>query len=464
MITRDRKFIIYTWGCQMNEDDAEQIASLLTRMGCSPTDRPEEADIAMLVTCSVRAKPEEKAKSKLGELRLLKRSKPDMIIGVCGCMAQKEGAALRKGRPYLDLVVGTANIPRIPDLIRHVLDRRRFAAALDLPVSDTDPAETPERVETAGDAVKSFVPAMYGCDNFCAYCVVPHVRGRERSRSVTDIVNEVARLARRGRREVTLLGQNVNSYASTPDEPADFADLLRAVSDVDGIERIRFTTSHPKDLSDRLIAAIRDLPKVCEHIHLAVQSGDDEVLRRMNRRYTIDQFRERVRALREAVPDIAVTTDFLVGFPGETEEQFENTLALAREIRFDSAFMFAFNAIPNTAAANMPGRLSAAVKNDRLRRLISVQNAITCEINSAQVGRVFDVLVEGVSPKDPGRLTGLTRHNRTVNFPLAPGVSPSALIGSLVNVRAVEGHLYGFVGELTEREMSVAAGRAVGGR
>ncbi|MCE5199206.1 MAG: tRNA (N6-isopentenyl adenosine(37)-C2)-methylthiotransferase MiaB [Armatimonadota bacterium] len=445
MTTSNRNFIVYTWGCQMNEDDAEQIANLLMQMGYSQTDSPEEADVAMLVTCSVREKPEDKAKSMLGRLRDIKSERPGMIIGVCGCMAQREGEKLKRGRPYLDLVIGTANIWQIPDLIRQVQARRRFTSALDLPETSSDPLTTPTRIDREGDALKSFVPVMYGCNNFCAYCVVPYVRGRERSRPLDEIVLEIHDLARKGRREVTLLGQNVNSYGSTLDTKVDFADLLRAVSAVPGIERIRFTTSHPKDLSDRLIDAMRELQNVCEHIHLAVQSGDDEVLRRMNRKYTSAHYRERVAALRAAVPDIAITTDFLVGFPGETEEQFQNTIRLAEDIRFDAAFMFAYNVIPNTAAEKMDGQLTRSEKNERLGRLIEVQNRITCEINSSQIGNVYEVLVEGVSPKDKRRITGLTRQNKTVNFKGNPD-----MVGKMVKVRALEGHLYGFVGELVE--------------
>jgi len=448
--TTDRKFIIFTWGCQMNEDDSEQIASLLMRMGYWPTNDQEEADVAMLVTCSVRAKPEEKAKSKLGELRLIKQRKPDMIIGVCGCMAQREGDRLRRHRPYVDLVVGTANIWRIPELIAEVERRRFFRSALDLPRSASDARTVPPRISRCGRSIKSFVPVMYGCDNYCSYCVVPYVRGRERSREMNDIVREVAELAACGTKEVTLLGQNVNSYRSpvTPgdgvaaQQGGDFADLLAAVNEIDGIERIRFTTSHPKDLSDKLIRAMRDLPKVCEHIHLAVQSGDDAVLARMNRKYTAAHIRDRVAALRAAIPEIAITTDFLVGFPGETEEQFENTLRLAEQVRFDSAFMFAFNAIPGTAAAKMADQVPAHIANARLRRLIELQNAITCEINNAQVGRTYEVLVEGVSPKDRCRLTGLTRQNKTVNF-----VASRDAIGRTLEVRVTEGHLYGFLAE-----------------
>lgn len=456
MTATHRKFTIFTWGCQMNEDDAEQIASLLMQMGYSPTDKAEEADLAMLVTCSVRAKPEQKAKSKLGELRVLKESNPGMLIGVCGCMAQKEGDALKKGRPYLDFVIGTNSIWQIPELVCEAQTKRKFRSALSLPETPSDALTLPPRTNRETDSLKSFLPVMYGCDNFCAYCVVPHVRGRERSRPLEDIVREAQELSAGGRKELTLLGQNVNSYGTTLAEKVDFSDLLGAVSEVEGIERIRFTTSHPKDLSDRLIQAMRDLPKVCEHIHLAVQSGDDEILARMNRKYSSDHVRERISALRSAVPDIAITTDFLVGFPGETDEQFENTMRFAQEMRFDAAFMFAFNPIPRTAAATMDGHISAALKNERLRRLIKVQNGITCEINNACIGQTLEVLVEGQSPKAPSRVTGLTRQNKTVNF-----VGETDTTGKLVQVRVTEGHLYGFVGEAVEetRRVGVASGR-----
>lgn len=419
----------------MNEDDSEQIANLLTHMGYQPTERAEEADVAMLVTCSVRAKPEEKAKSKLGELRLIKQQKPRMIIGVCGCWAQRVGDGIRKSRPYVDLVVGTGGIPRIPDLICRVETERRHASALELT------SQVTRRTERTGSAIKSFVPVMYGCDNYCAYCVVPYVRGRELSRELDDIVAEVRDLAKKGRKEVTLLGQNVNSYGANLEPKVDFADLLLAVNELEGIERIRFTTSHPKDLSDRLIEAMRDLPKVCEHIHLAVQSGDDDVLRAMNRKYTAAHVKERVAALRSAVPEVAITTDFLVGFPGETEEQFGNTMRLAEEIRFDAAFMFSFNPIPGTAAEKFDGRVPKAVANERLGRLIKLVNSITCEINEGQIGSIYEVLVEGTSPRNPERLTGLTRQNKTVNF-----TGSAEMVGGLARVRMTEGHLYGFVG------------------
>jgi tRNA-2-methylthio-N6-dimethylallyladenosine synthase len=438
----NRAFAILTWGCQMNEDDSEQIATLLTQMGYSPTDNVEDADIIMLNTCSVRAKPEQKVRSKLGELRELKAQKPDIIIGVCGCMAQKEGLAIRRRAPHVDLVVGTANISRIPEMICQVNQRRHPLSALDLPRKVSDDALLPGRTTSNTPGIKAFLPIMYGCDNFCAYCVVPHVRGKERSRPLLDIVSEAADMIAQGCKEITLLGQNVNSYGQTLEEPVSFAALLRELNGI-GVERIRFMTSHPKDLSSELINAMAELEHVCEHIHLPVQSGDDEVLQGMRRGYTIEKYREKLARLREAVPDISVTTDFIVGFPGETEQQFENTLKVVQDLRFDAAFMFAYNLIPNTAAAKMQGQVGTAEKNARLGRLIELQNAISVEKNISEVGREFEVLVEGSSPKGDGKLTGLTRQNKTVNFSCDRDIK-----GQLVRVRAVRGHLWGFSGDL----------------
>jgi len=426
----------------MNEDDSEQIATLLTQMGYSPTDNVEDADIIMLNTCSVRAKPEQKVRSKLGELRELKAQKPDIIIGVCGCMAQKEGLAIRRRAPHVDLVVGTANISRIPEMICQVNQRRHPLSALDLPRKVSDDALLPGRTTSNTPGIKAFLPIMYGCDNFCAYCVVPHVRGKERSRPLLDIVSEAADMIAQGCKEITLLGQNVNSYGQTLEEPVSFAALLRELNGI-GVERIRFMTSHPKDLSSELINAMAELEHVCEHIHLPVQSGDDEVLQGMRRGYTIEKYREKLARLREAVPDISVTTDFIVGFPGETEQQFENTLKVVQDLRFDAAFMFAYNLIPNTAAAKMQGQVGTAEKNARLGRLIELQNAISVEKNISEVGREFEVLVEGSSPKGDGKLTGLTRQNKTVNFSCDRDIK-----GQLVRVRAVRGHLWGFSGDL----------------
>jgi tRNA-2-methylthio-N6-dimethylallyladenosine synthase len=326
---------------------------------------------------------------------------------------------------------------------------RARLSALELRRAEDDEPTIPTRVEPT-PGLKAFVPIIYGCDNFCAYCVVPFTRGRERSRTVADILAEVEQLAGGGCKEVTLLGQNVNSYGQALHEPADFPTLLRRLNDVPRLERIRFTTSHPKDLSDALIRAMAELPKVCEHLHLPVQSGSDAVLARMNRRYTSAQYLERLARLRDSVRGIAVTTDLLVGFPGETDEDFEATLRLVEVARFYEAFMFAFSPMSGTAAADMPDQLPDPVKHERLLRLIELQNRITAEINQSQLGTVFDILVEGVSRRDPTKVTGLTRTNKTMNF-----TGDAGLIGKTVPVRAVKPHIWGFMGEALDSEFRI---------
>lgn len=441
-------FSVLTWGCQMNEDDSDQMSAILVQMGYSPAQDLREADIILLNTCAVRAKPEHKVKTRLGELRELKLANPDLIIGVCGCMAQRQGAGIRKNFPHVDLVVGTAQIERLPELIGEVSRSRHPLAALDLPRDTTDLPVVPLRADGLQDGkLKAFVPITYGCDNFCAYCIVPYVRGRERSRSLSDVVEEVKRLVDAGCKEVTLLGQNVNSYANPDESGKGFADLLGSVNDIDGLLRIRFMTSHPKDFSDTLIAALAGLDRVCKHVHLPIQSGDDEILSRMRRKYTVEHYMGRVHALRTASPGIAISTDILVGFPGETDEQFRNTLRTMEAIKFDAAFTFAYNAIEKTAAAAMPDQLPPSVKNARLREVIELQNRHTMEINSQLVGGVFEVLVEGRSHKDAAKFTGLTTHGKTINF-----TSSRATTATTALVKATKAYLYGFAGEETESQ------------
>jgi tRNA-2-methylthio-N6-dimethylallyladenosine synthase len=457
MVDNSPAYLILTWGCQMNDDDSRQMASLLEQMGYRKAVSEADADVVMLNTCSVRANPEQKVRSKLGELRLLKIEKPSLIICVCGCMAQREGRALIARAPQIDIVLGTASIPELPMLIEKVKRGGGRAFALDMPDADADGQSHTKRL--AGDAgLKAFVPVMYGCNNYCAYCVVPYARGPERSRFAEEVVGEVTELVVRGCREVTLVGQNVNSYGRSsvpqqdptdPNSPVapcvDFAELLTKVNAIDGLERIRFITSHPKDLSVRLIEAIRSLPKVCEHLHLPLQSGDDEILRRMGRGYTFEHYLSLVRSLRDCVPGIALTTDIMVGFPGETESQFQNTLEAVKSVRYDSAFMFVFNARPGTAAASMEGQIDSATKSRRLKELIDLQNAISAEKASESIGSVFEVLVEGPSEKDVKKLTGYNRTNRTVNF-----VGNPELKGRVVSVRAIKAHPWGFTGELVD--------------
>ena len=477
---RGPRYHIMTWGCQMNEEDSEQMALYLEEIGFRSVEDAGEADVVLLNTCSVRRKPEEKVYSKLGELREMKLARPEMIIGVCGCMAQVEHAEIKRRAPFVDLVVGTGNIAAIPNLVTSIRNRRMTddgrpttedeirdpqsimrhpsrgmgLEALTLPPRrGAVVTDVPLRNLLRKPKLKAHVPIMYGCDKFCTFCIVPFTRGRERSRPTSEILMEIQGLARAGTREVTLLGQTVNSYGKNMAEGrVPFGRLLEQIDAIPGIKRIRFTSPYPRDFTDDLIETIAALPKVCEHVHLPVQVADDELLERMHRVYTIAEYREIVRKLRAAVPGIAITTDVMLGFPGETDEQYRNTMRFVEETRFDSAFMFAYSPRPGTKAADMPDQIPHDVKIERLSRLIELQNGITLEINGAQVGRIFEVLVEGRSQKDHNKLTGQTRTLKTVNFtiPLDGTRTPESLIGKLVPVRAVKAHLTGFTGELLE--------------
>lgn len=438
---------VYTWGCQMNEEDSEQMGLNLERLGYRPVQEDEEAEVIVLNTCSVRQKPEDKVFSLLGELRKWKERHPDGILGVCGCMVQVRAEEIRKEAPHVDFIVGTANIARIPELVQEVRRTRKLRMALELPPrKGAIVTDVPARITERKPKLRAFVPIMYGCDKFCTFCVVPLTRGREHSRPTEDILNEICFLAEHGTKEVILLGQTVNSYGKNLlGGKVPFAKLLRLINDIPGIERIRFTSPHPRDFTDELIETMAELPKVCQHVHLPLQVADNDLLREMKRGYTVEQYESIVHKLRTAIPDIAITTDLMIGFPGETEQQFQHTLEFVERIRFDSAFMFAYSPRPGTKAAEREDQVPRAVKLERLQRLIDLQNRITSEINRSQEGEVYEVLVEGISPKDPTRFTGLTRQNKTVNFP-----GSRDWVGQSVRVRAVEGHLWGFVGELVE--------------
>jgi tRNA-2-methylthio-N6-dimethylallyladenosine synthase len=442
----------------MNVDDSDQIKNLLEADGMVEAADPADADVIMLNTCSVRQKPEDKVFSKLGELAELKRARPGMTIGVTGCMAQRAGAEIAKRAPHIDLIAGTAQLERIPEMVRtrkSLLETRQaqpnkagdVLIQLQLPRKKQESQlYLPERKRVTTGKLKSFVSIMYGCDKFCAFCIVPLTRGKERSRPAADIVAEVEHLAAHGTKEVTLLGQTVNSYGLKGLEATcSFAELLRRVDAVPGIERVRFTSPYPKDFTDDVIEAMASLPSVCEQVHLPVQVGDDVLLKRMHRGYTLDEYREIVRKLRAAMPDIVITTDLMLGFPGETDEQFENTMRFVEEIRFDAAFMFAYSPRDPTQAAKLPDQLPQKVKTGRLDQLIALQNGITVEINRQQAaeGRVFEALVECRSPKDPEMWQGQTRGGKTVHFPAGRD-----LTGQFVRVRALEGHLWGFRAEL----------------
>lgn len=436
---------ILTWGCQMNEEDSEQIGLYLQEWGYSPAKQLEQADVILLNTCSVRQKPEDKVFSTLGELRGLKQENPRLIIGVCGCMAQIKADEIRRRAPHVDMIIGTAHIAKVGGMIEEVMQKRRLALRLELPERrGAIVTDLPERKVDRAPKLKAFVPIQYGCDKFCTFCIVPSTRGRERSRPTQHILDEVKRLADLGTKEVTLLGQTVNSYGKNLLEGrVPFARLLELINEIPGIERIRFTSPYPRDFKDDLIEAMACLPKVMEHVHLPLQSGDNEVLQAMKRVYSVEQFEEIGCKLRERVKGIAITTDIIVGFPGETEEQFQHTLDFVEKFRFDGAFMFAYSIRPGTKAGEMDHQVPRQVKQERLNRLIALQNRITCEINQSLTGQVFEVLVEGPSQKDPSRLAGFTRTNKMMHFEGARG-----LAGRLVNVCAVESHLWGFYGKI----------------
>ena len=407
-----KKMKLLTYGCQMNVSDAERMEGQLRTMGYETAESMEEADLILINTCCVRESAEDRVYGKIGEIKQLKRRNPELIFGITGCMAQKEGERLIERAPHIDFVLGTNKVHELVPTVEKIAAAREHV--VDVFLSD---AGMPENIPVArGNHVSAWIPIMYGCNNFCTYCIVPYVRGREHSRLPEDVTAEVAEAVRQGYREVTLLGQNVNSYGKDH-KKADFADLLRQVDQVPGIRRVRFMTSHPKDLSDRVIEAIRDGEHLCEHIHLPVQYGTDRILKAMNRVYTVEAYRDLVRRIRTALPEVSLTTDLIVGFPGETEQDFEETLDFLREIRFDAAYTFLYSRRSGTPAAQMEQQVEEDVKKARLRTLMEVQNAISLEINEAMMGKCCEVLVEGPSKTDDGIYTGRTRTNKLVLFP-----------------------------------------------
>lgn len=404
-----KKVFLGVYGCQMNISDGERMAGQLRGMGYERTDEMEEADLILLNTCCVRETAEDKIYGKIGEIKHIKERKPGLIFGITGCMAQKEGEKLIHRAPHIDFVLGTNKVQELAGVVAEAMTERGHV--VDVSFSET---ELPEGMPVArSGTLCAWVPVMYGCNNFCTYCIVPYVRGRERSRMPEDVVKEVREAAARGYREVTLLGQNVNSYGKDHGR-GDFADLLKMVDEVPGIRRVRFMTSHPKDLSDRVIEAIRGGEHICEHIHLPVQHGTDRMLKAMNRVYTVSMYRDLVRRIREALPESSITTDIIVGFPGETEEDFSELLEFLREIRFDSAYTFLYSKRSGTPAAAMENQVAEDCKKRRLTALMEVQNSISREINEAFLGKTVEVMVEGPSKNDGGTWTGRTRTNKIV--------------------------------------------------
>ena len=403
---------IIVYGCQMNISDAERMEGQLRTIGYERTDAMDEADLILLNTCCVRETAEDKVYGKIGEIKHLKNQNPELILGITGCMAQKESDKLIKRAPHIDFVLGTNKVHELTQVVQEI--QRERGHIVDTQLGETElPDDVP--VMRGGD-LSAWVPIMYGCNNFCTYCIVPYVRGRERSRLPEDVVKEVEQAVAQGYKEVTLLGQNVNSYGKDHQQ-ADFADLLKMVDAVPGIRRVRFMTSHPKDLSDKVIAAIRDGEHLCEHIHLPVQYGSNRILKAMNRVYTIESYRDLVRRIHEALPEAALTTDLIVGFPGETDDDFQELLAFLKEIRYDSAYTFIYSKRSGTPAATMENQVDELVKKERLNQLMAVQNTISLEINQALQGKVLEVMVEGPSKHDAAVWNGRTRTNKIVLFP-----------------------------------------------
>jgi tRNA-2-methylthio-N6-dimethylallyladenosine synthase len=415
---RPKKAHVITFGCQMNVADSELLSGILREKGLDLIGSPDEADLIVVNTCTIRRKAEDKAYSQMGRLMKMKsRRGPVPLVAMAGCVAKKEGRDLLRRFPGLDIVLSPGRVPRVGDL----LDRRLETGQAVVDIGDR-PAGAVEASPVRKSEVKAFVNIMHGCDNHCAYCVVPAVRGPEVSRPPGDVLEEVTELADRGYGEVTLLGQNVNSYGKGLDEAIDFPGLLERLDKRSGMERLRFTTSHPKDFDSRLVGAIRDLPSVCEAVHLPVQAGSDRVLRAMNRKYGPGEYRDKVNLLREAVPGVRISTDIIVGYPGETEGDFTATWELVKETRFVSLFAFKFSPREGTAAARLEDDVPGAEKDRRLQAILDLQRGISREINEGMVGRVEEVLVEGPSKTDPGMMTGRTRGNQVVNMPGKQGL------------------------------------------
>jgi tRNA-2-methylthio-N6-dimethylallyladenosine synthase len=424
----------------MNEHDSERIAGILSEKGYQMTEDIKEANLIILNTCSIREKAEHKFFSEVGRLRGLKKDNPNLVIGVGGCIAQQKGEEIIKRAKGVDIVFGTRSIHEIPKLLDGLSEKNKHL--VNVPEQEINTILYPT---LRNQGIKALVTIMYGCNNFCSYCVVPYTRGREESRPKEGILKEVQGLADMGYKEITLLGQNVNSYCYN--SGMDFSDLLHYLHPVNGIERIRFMTSHPKDISDKLIDSMAELPKVCNHIHLPLQSGSDRILQKMNRGYTYSEYKKKIDKIRMRFPEISITTDIIVGFPSETDDDFKMTMDASREIEYDNVFAFKYSKRPNTAADRFDGHLSKGLKEERLSQVMELQSGITTRKNRGHIGKTVEVLVEGISKSDNSRLTGRTGTNRVVNF-----TGQQELIGRLVNVKIINANLSNLEGVISKDE------------
>ncbi|AJR07718.1 tRNA (N6-isopentenyl adenosine(37)-C2)-methylthiotransferase MiaB [Photobacterium gaetbulicola] len=446
-----KKLLIKTWGCQMNEYDSSKMADLLNAAnGFELTEEPEEADVLLLNTCSIREKAQEKVFHQLGRWKTLKDKKPELVIGVGGCVATQEGDSIRQRAPYVDVIFGPQTLHRLPEMIKQ--SQSDHAPVMDISFPEIEKFD--RLPEPRAEGPTAFVSIMEGCSKYCTYCVVPYTRGEEVSRPLDDVLFEIAQLAEQGVREVNLLGQNVNAYrgATHDDEIATFAELLRLVAAIDGIDRIRYTTSHPIEFTDDIIEVYQDTPEVVSFLHLPVQSGSDRILANMKRPHTAIEYKSKIRKLRKARPDITISSDFIVGFPGESDQDFQDTMKLIRDVDFDISFSFIFSARPGTPAADYPCDLSEEVKKQRLYELQQQINTQAMRYSRQMLGTEQRILVEGPSKKNVMELRGRTENNRVVNFEGSP-----ELIGQFVDVKITDVFTNSLRGELvrTEAEMDL---------
>ena len=438
------KYMIQTFGCQMNEHDSEKLCAMLDDMGYVKGMMVEECDLIIYNTCAIRENAELKVFGNLGHLKFAKRKNPDLKIAVCGCMTQQSHVVeeIKSKYNHVDLVFGTHNLYKFPELLVTSMDSSKIL----VDVWDVD-GEVVEGLRSSRKfELKAFVNIMYGCNNFCTYCIVPYTRGREISRNPEDIIKEIEELVANGTKEITLLGQNVDSYGKTLDNPVTFAELLRMTNEIEGLERIRFMTSHPKDISDEVIYAMRDCDKVCEFLHLPVQCGSTKLLKKMNRHYSKEHYLEIIEKAKKEIPDIAFSTDLMIGFPGETEEDLLDTIDVVEKVRYDSAFTFIYSKREGTPAAKMEDQIPEDEKHRRFDEVLEHVNRIVNDINYSYQDKIVEVLVEGKSAKDKNRYTGKTRQNKTVNF----DSEEENLVGKLVNVKITQPRSFSLNGEVVE--------------
>ncbi|MBV4419489.1 tRNA (N6-isopentenyl adenosine(37)-C2)-methylthiotransferase MiaB [Clostridium tyrobutyricum] len=435
-----KKFFIETWGCQMNQEDSEKLSGMLKNIGYTKTAQKDIADIIIFNTCCVRENAELKVYGNLGMLRKLKKNNPELIIAVCGCMMQQENMAkdIIKRFSFVDIIFGTHNAYKFPEY----LNRVRYGEKSVIEIQSKEDGIIEGIPIDRESSIKGFVTIMYGCNNFCTYCIVPYVRGRERSRSPESIENEIKSMVQKGYKEITLLGQNVNSYGKNLEPKVSFAQLLRRIDTINGIERIRFMTPHPKDFTDDVIEAIKQCDKICEHIHLPVQSGSTRILKKMNRNYSKEQYLRLVDKIKKSIPNASITTDIIVGFPGENELDFEETLDLAKKVQYDSAFTFIYSKRKGTPADEMEEQISDDIKHERFNRLVDIINDSSAKNNKLYLGKIEEVLVEGWSKNDNTKLMGRTRTGKLVNF-----LGNSANIGKLTNVHINSTNSFSLSGE-----------------